>query len=502
MANTKGSVKNKKSAWETECEKTSKKIDEITLGIEANIVATLYAKPEFLYQYEFALNDFNSNVWRVYWAIINELIINEKKNEIDELVVGFYLQKHSKLQEKYDEYGGWNTIQQATEYIKVENFDSQYRELHKWNTIKSMMKQGFPIANDFSNFADMSLEDIYDLYNVRLNHIFANADCEVKSYDISDGLEEYIDKLDKGVTYDLPLDSAPILNNLISTFHRGTIVGLGAGTGVGKTTTILRFMLPSIISQQKKLLILLNESNQHQIQSELIIYVANNIFNYDLQKQTLKRGNFTDEVKNILKKAVDYINQLKDKHLITIIPLEKFDVSQCIKLLNKYASLGVSYAILDTFKTGVGNHKESNWEVQMQDMVNLYDVVKPASRNMFLAVTYQLAKSSLNVRYLTNNHIGNSKNIADVWDVNLMMRKPFQDEFEGGKNEITYYRLEGVNNRTKIPEKLDRDKNYLIMFITKNRWGETDPFQVIYEFDMSRNKLKECGICNLVEDVF
>ena len=167
MANTKGSVKNKKSAWETECEKTSKKIDEITLGIEANIVATLYAKPEFLYQYEFALNDFNSNVWRVYWAIINELIINEKKNEIDELVVGFYLQKHSKLQEKYDEYGGWNTIQQATEYIKVENFDSQYRELHKWNTIKSMMKQGFPIANDFSNFADMSLEDIYDLYNVR-----------------------------------------------------------------------------------------------------------------------------------------------------------------------------------------------------------------------------------------------------------------------------------------------------------------------------------------------
>ena len=499
---TKTKEKSKKTPWEVECEKTEKKINEILLGVEANIVSTLYVKPDLLYTYDLSLNDFSSNVWKVFFAIVNDIVTNEDKVDIDELVIEFYLQKHTRLKKKYDEYGGYDTIQQAMSFIKVDNFESQYKELHKWNTIKTMLKQGFPIAQDLSKLTDLSLDNIYDIYNAKINHIFANANCEVKSYDITDGLSEYVDELDKGITSDLPLDSAPILNGLISTFQRGTIASLGASTGVGKTTTLLRLMLPSILSQKKKLLIMLNESNQHQIQSELIIYIANNVFKYDLQKQVLKRGHFTDEVKKIIKETVDYINQLKDQHLITIIPLEKFDVGQCVKLLRKYHAMGVNYAILDTFKTSVGNHKNANWEVQMQDMVALYDTIKPASCNMFLAITYQLAKSSLNVRYLTNNHIGNSKNIADVWDINLMMRKPFQDEYEGGSHEIIYYRLEGVNNRTKIPAKLNKDKNYLIMFISKNRWGETDPYQIIYEFDMSRNILKECGICILVEDVF
>ena len=495
-------VKNKKSSWEIECEKTEKKINDITLGIEANIVATLYAKPELLYQYDFTLTDFNSNVWRVYWAIINELIVNEKKNEIDELVVGFYLQKHTKLANKYEEYGGWNTIQQATQYIKVENFDSQVKELHKWNTIKSMMKQGFPIANDFSNFADLSLEDIYDLYNIRLNHIFANADCEVTSYDISDGLAEYMQELDSGTALELAVDSAPILNNLIGTFKRGQIYGLGASTGVGKTTLAFRLMLPSIIKEQKKLLILLNESDQKQVQLELVVYVANNILKKELHKKTLRDGHFTQETKDLIKQCIDYINDLKEKHIITIIPLESFSMNLCLKLIQKYSSLGIEYIILDTFKTSVDKHKEANWEVQSQDVVRLYDIVKPASRNLCLLMTYQLTKGSLNKKYLTNNDVGQSKSILDTMSVNLMMRRPFQEEFDDGKNPLICYRLEGQNGKSKIPFKLNADRNYLILWVNKNRNGLTNPYQIVYDFDMSTNTLKELGICSIVEDMF
>lgn len=502
MANVKTSTKNKKSSWQVECEKIEKQINEITLGIEANIVATLYAKPELLYQYDFVLTDFNSNVWRVYWAIINELIINEKKNEIDELVVGFYLQKHTKLSDKYEEYGGWNTIQQAVQYIKVENFDSQVKELHKWNTVKLMMKQGFPVANDFSNFADMSLEDIYDLYNVRLNHIFANADCEVKSYDIADGLSEYMDELDKGLALELPVDSAPLLNNLIGTFRRGQIYGLGASTGVGKTTMAFRLMLPSIIKEQKKILILLNESDQKQVQLELVIYVANNIFKKELHKKTLRDGHFTQETKDLIKQCVDYINDLKDKHIITIVPLESFSMDLCVKLIQKYSSLGVEFVILDTFKMPLDNRKEASWLEMTKDSVRLYDIIKPSSRNLCLLMTYQLNKGSLNRKHLNNNDIGQSKSILDVMSVNLMMRRPYDEEFDDGKNPLIGYRLEGANGKSKIPFKLSRDKNYLIVFISKNRNGETDPYSIIYEFNMSTNVIKELGICYIPEDGF
>jgi replicative DNA helicase len=502
MATTKTSTKNKKSAWRVECEKIEKQINEITLGIEANIVATLYAKPELLYQYDFTLTDFNSNVWRVYWAIINELIINEKKNEIDELVVGFYLQKHTKLSEKYDTYGGWNTIQQATQYIKVENFDSQVKELHKWNTIKTMMKQGFPVANDFSNFADMSLDDIYDLYNVRLNHIFANADCEVKSYDISDGLEEYIDKLDKGEEYELEVDSMPLLNNMITTFKRGHLYGIGANTGTGKTTMALRMVLPSIISQKKKLLILLNESDQTQVQVELITYIANNIFKQELQKRTLKSGHFSDETKELLKKCVNYINELKEQHLITIIPLETFSVDLCVKLIQKYSSLGVSHIILDTFKMPLENRKEASWLEMTKDSVKLYDIAKSSNRNLCLIMTYQLNKSSINRRHLNNDCVGQSKSILDVMSCNLMFRRPFDDEYDGGSHEIIGYRLEGKQGKTKLPFKLDKEKQYLICSCTKNRFGITDEYSIIVETDFSRNIIKELGICYVPEDVF
>lgn len=492
--------KPKKTSWEIECEKTAKQIDEITLGIEANIVATLYAKPELLYQYDFSLTDFNSNVWRVYWAIIHELLITEKKNEIDELVVAFYLQKHKKLSEKYEEYGGWDTIQQAKEYIKVENFDSEYKELHKWNTIKNMMNQGFPIANDFSNFADLSLEEIYNLYNIKLNHIFANADYEVKSYDISDGILEYMQELDNGASLELPVDSAPLLNNLIGTFKKGQIYGLSANTGVGKTTMAFRLILPSIIKEQKKILILLNESDQKQVQLELIVYIANNILKKELRKKTLRDGHFSQETKDIIKQCIDYINDLKDKHIITIIPLETFSIDLSIKLIQKFSSLGVEYIILDTFKMPLDNRKESVWLEMTKDMVRLYDVIKPASRNLCLIVTYQLNKASLTKRHLTNNEVGQSKSILDVLSVNLMMRRPYDDEFDGGSHEIIGYRLEGKNGKSQIPFKLNKDNNYLIFFCTKNRNGETNPYQLIYEVNLSTNTIKELGITYIPED--
>ena len=48
-----------------------------------------------------------------------------------------------------------------------------------------------------------------------------------------------------------------------------------------------------------------------------------------------------------------------------------------------------------------------------RDMVKLYDVVKPTAKNVGLFVTYQLGKSSIKMRYLTNNEIGMGKSIVD-----------------------------------------------------------------------------------------
>ena len=48
--------------------------------------------------------------------------------------------------------------------------------------------------------------------------------------------------------------------------------------------------------------------------------------------------------------------------------------------------------------------------------------------------------------------------------------------------------------------KLKKDKRYLIIFITKNRFGQTNQFQIIAEYDLSLNMYKELGICNISQD--
>ena len=133
----------------------------------------------------------------------------------------------------------------------------------------------------------------------------------------------------------------------------------------------------------------------------------------------------------------------------------------------------------------------------MRDMVALYDVVKPEAKNVGLFVTYQLGKASLKMRHLTNNEIGQAKSIVDVMSVNLMMRRPFDDEFEGGKRAIQYWRWE---NKAKIISGLKKDKEYMITFITKNRFGKTDAYQIISECDLSTNTYKDVGYCNIIQD--
>ena len=134
-----------------------------------------------MYDYQLKLEDFTENTWRVYWQIAFDIVIKERKSTLDEITVGLYLEKHSKLKQKYDEYGGFETIEKATEYVKIENLNGYIAELNKWNTVLLLLKNKFPVYDRLSEFADMSLDDIYVEYEAILNHIFINAYEETKS---------------------------------------------------------------------------------------------------------------------------------------------------------------------------------------------------------------------------------------------------------------------------------------------------------------------------------
>ena len=93
---------------------------------------------------------------------------------------------------------GYDTIEKACSFVDGKSFDGYLQDLKKWNAIAKMVKMGFPVKDNLSKFADKSAEQIYEEYEGYLNHIFANVDTEIKTYNPLEGLHELIDSMDKG----------------------------------------------------------------------------------------------------------------------------------------------------------------------------------------------------------------------------------------------------------------------------------------------------------------
>lgn len=487
--------------YQEELLKAVKTVKEYKLACEANIVSIYYKKPDLMYDFELKLEDFTENTWRVYWQIAYDIVIKEYKPVLDDVTIGLYLEKHSKLRQKYDDYGGYETIEKATEYVKTENLGGYIAELNKWNTVLMMLKNKFPVYDRLSEFADMSLDDIYVEYEAILNHIFINADEDIQSYSIEEGIDDLIDELNEGLAVGLPYYEMPLLNKETGGQLTGNITLVGGLSNMGKTTLVRSMCIPASIKNGEKLVIIINEEGRKKWQREMLVWVANNIYKFDLQKFVVRDGKYSAEVMDMLRKCANWIKEKASDNTVTIIPFNKYRTEKAIKVIKKYASLGVKYFILDTYKADSGSRSDKMWLEMQQSMVDIYDTVKTdGGKDVHIVVTFQLAKSSARQRFYSQDNIGQAKNIVDVASTCLMIRDVFEDEYTGEKNALKVYKLEGKNGKSKIPVNLDHDKHYQLIFIVKNREGAANNYQIVIEHDMSRNLLKEVGFTSVPVD--
>ena len=490
----------KLSPFEKEAIETSKIILEYKIGAEANIVAIIYKSPDMLFNSNLSIDDFHNNIWKVYFQIAYGVVVVEKKNVLDDITVGLYLEKHPKLKERYIEYGGYNTIVSAMGYVNTNNYDGYISELRKWGVLIQLCKKGFPVKDRLSEFADMSAEEIYNEYEAFLNHVFGNIDSDVKSYDICDGIHELIEKLDKGFAIGLSYYDMPILTRETGGQYMGAITLLGGISNSGKSTVVRSTTIPSIIEKNEKILIMVNEDSLSKWQREMLVWICNNILKFDIQKHVVRDGKYNHDVKNKLHEAANWLEEKTQNHMVTVIPFLQYQTAKAIKEIRKYAAMGVKYFILDTFKMDAGKVSSNSWQEMQQAMVSIKDVVKTEALNVHILITFQLEKGSSVMRYYTQNNIGLAKNIVDVASTCIMIRDVLEDEYHGGKRELKVYRLEGKNDKTKINVPLKTDKRYQIFFIVKNQEGAANSYQIVIEHDKSRNIINEVGITNITPD--
>lgn len=471
----------------------AKLVLEYKLGSEASIVAMLYKNPDLLREGNLTINDFHQNCWRVYFEIARDLILNEKKVTLSEVDVTLYLDKHPKLAEKFDEYGGYQTIEAAGSYVDEQNFESYVCDLRKWNTVIKLIQRGFPCDKErLSEICNMSTEELYSEYTVYLNDIFANTENNVKSYNGFEGMRELVDELDAGMNIGIPFANCDILNKETGGMLGGNIIGLGAASGVGKSTLSINYIFPSMIKYNLRALFVINEEDQNKFKKEALCWYCTNVLKHPVPKHVLRDGKFDKETKEALYKAADWFESEKEKHNITIIPLEQYSAKTVIKLIKKYTKMGCDVICIDTLKESYDSRDKESWKSLMTDCVDFYDCIKHTDTCM--VITYQLVKNKS--KYLTNSDIGISKGILDVFSVNIFFRRPLQSEYEGEKDELYCYNIVG---NSKIPFKLKKDIRYMIGFISKNRFGTSD-IQIVSEADFSINKYEDKGYCVVMQD--
>lgn len=492
---------NKKKTDANDHLKAMDRVKDYRNNAEANVVLSFFKEPKLILDSTLTVDDFLGIRWKLCFTIAHTIIIKEGKGSLDEITVGFFLEQHPKMKEKFHEFGGFDSLIAGIGYIQLDNFESYIADMRKWKTVMDLTKIGLALTNErVSKYADMKSDDIYNELMVDINSAFRDTSSGTKVYSLTDNLDGLINKLDTGSAVGLPYYNMPRLSHETGGQNLGTITLLGGISNAGKSTVARSMVIPSILESNEQVVVMINEDSYEKWQREMLVWVCNNILHYDIQKHTVRDGHYTTDVRTKLKEAAEWLEEKNKEDRITLVPFLQYKTANAIKEIRKYAAQGVKYFILDTFKMDVGEVNDNSWLAMQQAMVDIKDVVKSEALNVHIMITFQLEKGSSTIRYYTQSNIGMAKNIVDVASTCIMIRDLYPDEYPGGKREIEVFYPKTDGSTVNVIEPLQVDKKYQLFFIVKNQEGAANGRQIAVEHDKSRNIMKEIGFTNLSPD--
>ena len=486
------------SEQQKEC---ASKILEIKTPIEANLVLSLYKEPDLLYNYDFKSEDFLVKSYKTLFEIVNRMVLQEKTKEINDISIGMFLEAYPSLKESYEEFGGWETIQMGFNYNISANFESDYFKNIKYNTLVKLLTAGFPVYEnlekpdkDGKTWLDKDIQEIYEDIDREVQKIFIRANANFKVEDLTDNGKQILDDWDKGLLVGLPFKDFPLLTQLTGGMLPRDVILFGAPSNTGKSSLVRCMVLPSLMEQEEPSLTILNEEARDKWLREEILYIANNIFKRNINKNVVKNGHFSDENRIYLYESLEWLEKMKEKKLMNFVSFPQYSTSQAIKTIKQSSNNGIKNIIIDTFK--VDNDRASSnikgWELLKENMVNLYNVAR--ERSVCIIATCQL---NTDARYLSRNYISESKGIIESVSTAIFMRTLWSDEYPGEKNAIEVYNMDGQNKNQKTIVPLDKDKIYMLLFVDKSREGAARTIQVVAEVDWARNIIREIGFTKI-----
>ena len=469
--------------------------------IEGKVLGLFFNDINMYHEYNKIIThkDFMTVEGRTYFNLLENLV-KMKYKVIDDITINSYLsqlnQQQLQLISGYDICG---TIKELKK-TNINNAEADIDELLKYNYICKLYLRKFDVLPLLDKLKQMTCSQVHDYFGSNIDDAYIHVSSDTKEVDLTQGYEDFIDRIESGENKGIPLKQNMFFSNIINGINTG-ITLVCAHSGQGKSSSIVSFIL-DLANQGKKCVILANEEDAYTWQKKLVASVISNGYIDNGEKRTkwvsrkkFNTGGLTEEEKESINKAIQWLNSKKDK--IIFVPLEDYSYDKMEVLIKKHAREsddGEMILFIDTFKPSI----EGEYAQFTEESKKLFNLVKDKSLGGLgipTICTMQLSNATVNQPYLSMDTLAKSKSVVEVAHLMLCLKKatpqqldpkskdyikPFQYTTSGDKREIT----------------LREGGHYCIGFINKNRNGASD-IQVLWEAELDVNRWKCIGYCEV-----
>ncbi len=469
--------------------------------IESGFIFSLWNNPDAIGEYEKDIDvkrDFKTSSGIFYYGIALGMY-KKGYRSFDEASVYTYLSDKENVLNIFENRGAMDSVNELREVFEStnQNLESYYDELIKSNAILQLHDEGYDVTEYYEKIKYMTYTDLEDFMEFKLNNIFLkSASSGINVADLTSNYDSWIDKWDsgEGVGFRVGFN---LLNYHLAGIHKKNLILHLGHIGNGKTTTALLFFVLSVLESGEKIAILANEQDEEQFRQMILATVLFNRINYrKMNRQKLLFGGFTDDDKTHLKQAAKWLEQYKDQ--LFFAHLTDYGTTNVRRLIKKYSKLGVGMFLIDTLKP-TDEASDKAWAEFSETAKVLFQMAQ--KEDVAIVATAQLSSESAKRKFLDLSCIGKSRAIAETAGQVIMFRS-LKDIEKEKLFVYTYLRDDnGKSTKSKQQIPLDTDKDYIVVFIPKNRYGSTD-VQIVYERNMSFNYLKELGYTHIEYDGF
>lgn len=458
---------------------------------EGNVISCFFKDMLLIDDTTFEQKDFVTADGLFYFSMLNQLR-NKGFYSLDEVTILSNLSQDAI--DKYEDMGGWDSIQHQIDIINTQNFDTYIDILYRENILLHMHSDGFNLLREIDVngkkiiplklFRKMTAEEVTDWYDARISSYGTGYSSKVLEEEEIDFDDEFIESCQEGEENGVPFDIAgydingeeincfPFLSRQIMGLLEGTFTMMGGFSSVGKSSWWVTVLM-SLLFYDRKILIISNEESVKKFKVKFMIWLLGKRNRYfKLTKKKMTSGDINAESRDQLTQVQKFWRE-NYKGRVKFISINDADMRVVKKKIRENVlRYGYDCVLYDTFKI-----QESDFEGTRQDLSLVRDsreLDKIAKKyNIIMLASVQLVERLKGKLFLDSSVLSNSKQIKEILENLFLMRTVYDEELdEKNKFYCRPFRLKKVNDKW-IEEEYAPDRNavYRALFVEKTRNG-------------------------------